>query len=70
MKEPTHEINEYLDLNDCRSPAVTVIKPRLDAKGRKELLDAARTSGSAKAGPGPDAARSHDFLYEENGLPR
>ena len=49
---------------------VAVTKPRLDAKGRKELLNAVRASGSAKAGPGPDAARSQDFLYDEDGLPR
>jgi len=49
---------------------VAVTNARLDAKGRKELLDAVRASGSAKARPGPGAARSQDFLYDEDGLPR
>jgi prevent-host-death family protein len=39
-----------------------------DRKSRKMLLEAARISGSAKAKPGPDAARSQDFLYEDDGL--
>jgi prevent-host-death family protein len=43
---------------------------RLDAKARRELLETVRASGSAKASPGPGAARSQDFLYDENGLPR
>jgi prevent-host-death family protein len=49
---------------------VPVAKARLHAKARKELLESVRASGSAKATPGPDAARSQDFLYDENGLPR
>ena len=44
-------------------------KARLDVKGRRELLEAVRASGSANATPGPEAARSHDFLYDESGLP-
>lgn len=36
---------------------------------REALLEAVRKSGGAKAKPGPDAARSQDFLYDENGLP-
>jgi prevent-host-death family protein len=48
---------------------VPVEKARLDAKARKGLLEAVRASGSAKASPGPGAARSQDFLYDENGLP-
>ena len=48
---------------------VPVKKARLDAKARKELLEAVRASGSAKASPVPGAARSQDFLYDENGLP-
>ena len=49
---------------------VAVTNARLDAKGRKELLDAVRASGSAKARPGPGAARSQDFLCDQDGLPR
>jgi prevent-host-death family protein len=52
-------------------PAVRLvpIKAALDKRSRRTLLDAARTSGSAKARPGPNAARSQDFLYGDDGLP-
>jgi len=33
------------------------------------LLEAVRASGAAKAAAGPDAARSQDFLYGDDGLP-
>jgi prevent-host-death family protein len=41
----------------------------LDARDRRALLEHARARGSAKATPGPDAARSQDFLYGDDGLP-
>jgi prevent-host-death family protein len=37
---------------------------------RRALLDAARASGAAKATAGPGAARSQDFLYDDDGLPK
>jgi prevent-host-death family protein len=37
---------------------------------RKKLLEAVRASGAAKARPGESAARSQDFLYGLDGLPR
>jgi prevent-host-death family protein len=37
---------------------------------RRRLLEAARASGPLKAFPGPDAARSQDFLYGDDGLPK
>jgi prevent-host-death family protein len=40
-----------------------------DAVGRRALMEKVRASGSAKAGAGPDAARSQDFLYGSDGLP-
>ena len=40
-----------------------------DAPSRRALMERVRTSASAKASPGPDAARSQDFLYGEDGLP-
>lgn len=43
------------------------VKPVADAKSRKALLDAVRVSAAAKATCGPDAARSQDFLYAEDG---
>ena len=46
------------------------VKPVLDRTACKALLEAARTSGAAKAKKGPSAARSQDFLYSDDGLPR
>ncbi len=46
------------------------IKAAMDRSSRRALLEAARISGSLKATAGPDAARSQDFLYEDNGLPK
>jgi prevent-host-death family protein len=47
------------------TPVRTVVEPA----ARRALLEAVRQSGSAKATPGPSAARSADFLYGEDGLP-
>jgi prevent-host-death family protein len=46
------------------------VKVPLDRKARRALLEELRISGSAKATPGPIAARSQDFLYGEDGLPK
>ncbi len=40
-----------------------------DRTVRRQVLQAARSAGAAKATAGPDAARSQDFLYGEDGLP-
>lgn len=37
---------------------------------RRALMERIRLSGAAKALPGPAAARSQDFLYDDDGLPR
>jgi prevent-host-death family protein len=39
----------------------------LDRKHRRTLLEEVRARGSAKATAGPDAARSQDFLYGDDG---
>ena len=43
---------------------------RVGADERRLLLEAARASAAPKATPGPDAARSQDFLYGDDGLPQ
>jgi prevent-host-death family protein len=48
---------------------LVAVKPLPDAQARGELLEAVRKAGAAKALPGPDAARSQDFLYGKDGLP-
>lgn len=52
-------------------PAVRLVPVRAmpDRKSRRALLETARVSGSSNATPGPNAARSQDFLYEDDGLP-
>jgi prevent-host-death family protein len=41
-----------------------------DRKTRRALLEAMSASGAAKATAGPDAVRSQDFLYGDDGLPK
>jgi prevent-host-death family protein len=46
------------------------IRMRPTPQNRKDLLNAIRAAGAAKASAGPSAARSQDFLYGEDGLPK
>jgi prevent-host-death family protein len=46
------------------------VKAPVGRKSRRALPEAARATGAAKAKAGPSAARSQDFLYEDDGLPR
>ncbi len=46
------------------------VAPRTTAKARRAVLDAVRAAGRAAASQGPSAARSQDFLYDGEGLPR
>jgi hypothetical protein len=34
------------------------------------LINETRAAGAAKAAPGPNAARSQDFLYGDEGMPK
>lgn len=45
------------------------VKSAPDRKSRRALLEAVRSSAAAKMAAGPNAARSQDFLYGEDGLP-
>lgn len=38
-------------------------------KGRRALMEKVRAAAAAKALSGPDAARSQDFLYGDDGMP-
>ena len=38
-------------------------------KGRRALMEKVRASAAAKAHQGPAAARSQDFLYDDDGMP-
>ena len=41
----------------------------LGRETRREMMERISKRGAAEALPGPDAARSQDFLYDEFGLP-
>ena len=45
------------------------IRRPVDAASRRALMEEVRAWGARHARPGPDAARSQDFLYDEDGLP-
>jgi prevent-host-death family protein len=45
------------------------VKRMPDRNARRTLLEAERAAGSGKASVGPNAARSQDFLYGDDGLP-
>ncbi|MDO8801058.1 type II toxin-antitoxin system Phd/YefM family antitoxin [Phenylobacterium sp.] len=48
---------------------LTPIRAEPDRKARRAILEAVRRDGAAKALPGPTAARSQDFLYDNDGVP-
>jgi prevent-host-death family protein len=45
------------------------IRPAATAEARRAILEEIMTSAAGKVSPGPCAARSQDFLYDEDGLP-
>ena len=49
---------------------LTPVKTATNRESRRTLLDAVRASAAAKATVGASAARSQDFLYGDDGLPR
>lgn len=45
-------------------------RPKHDPEARGKIIEAIVDSARGKATPGPSAARSQDFLYDEDGLPK
>ena len=45
------------------------VKPLANMKERRALLRSVRESARLKAAADPDAARSQDFLYGDDGMP-
>lgn len=66
------EAGEEVVLTRHGRPAVRLVpvKAPADPEARRKLLEAIRASGTAKARDGESAARSQDFLYDADGLPR
>jgi prevent-host-death family protein len=46
------------------------VKKRRDWKAIRAAIEQIQASAAANATPGPCAARSQDFLYDEYGLPK
>lgn len=49
---------------------LTPIRPVIDARSRRALIDQVRAVAAGKIAAGASAARSQDFLYDTDGLPR
>jgi prevent-host-death family protein len=50
---------------------IVAIRPKpIAPAARRALMDAIRAEASRRAVQGPDAARSQDFLYDGDGLPK
>ena len=66
------EAGDEIVLTRHGQPAVRLVavKSPLDRPTRRKVLEALSRAGAARAVEGPDAARSQDFLYGEDGLPR
>lgn len=45
------------------------VRAAIEPAARRRLIDTVRAAAKNKASAGPDAARSQDFLYGEQGLP-
>ncbi|GBQ20260.1 prevent-host-death family protein [Gluconacetobacter sacchari DSM 12717] len=45
------------------------IRPRSSPDTRRALMEQLAAAGAAKTASGPDAARSQDFLYGDDGMP-
>lgn len=50
-------------------PVATPVLTEETIEARQKLMEEIWQSAKTRALPGPSAARSQDFLYDENGLP-
>ena len=66
------EAGDEIILTRHGQPAVRLVaaKAAPDRVTRRRILEAVRTAGAAKAVRGATAARSQDFLYDGDGLPK
>ncbi len=65
------ESGEEIFLTRHGEPAVKLVAVRTKVTGaqRRALIDEIRSASRGKALPGPDAAHSADFLYDDDGMP-
>jgi len=66
------EAGEEIIITRHGHPAARIVpvKAETNRATRRALLEALRDAGATKANFGPSAARSQDFLYDEDGLPK
>ena len=66
------EAGEEVILTRHGQPAVRLVRAQEapTGKARRAVMEAVRAAGSAEATKGPSAARSQDFLYGDDGLPK
>ncbi|WP_267426692.1 type II toxin-antitoxin system prevent-host-death family antitoxin [Methylobacterium sp. GC_Met_2] len=48
---------------------LTTVVPKPDLAARGAIIAALQAAAAAKLAPAPDAARSQDYLYGDDGLP-
>jgi prevent-host-death family protein len=65
------EAGDEVVLTRHGQPAVRLVPIRAvgDRQARRRLMEEVRRKASEKAVQGPGAARSQDFLYDDEGLP-
>lgn len=49
---------------------VPIARPRRTAEERRKAIEWLQKEAAANMTPGPDAAHSQDFLYDDHGLPK
>jgi prevent-host-death family protein len=66
------EAGDEIVLTRHGHPAVRLVpvKKPVDRETRRALLEGLQRAAAEKVTPGPSAARSQDFLYDEDGLPK
>ncbi len=66
------ETGEEIILTRHGVPAVRLapVSATPNAEARRALMESVQAAAATKIAPGPAAARSQDFLYDEDGLPR
>ena len=66
------EAGDEVVLTRHGQPAVRLVavKPVSDPMTRRTLMEAVGQAGAAKMTAGATAARSQDFLYDKDGLPK
>jgi prevent-host-death family protein len=63
------EAGEEVVLTRSGRETVRLVASRSDGEERRRVLKRMQAAALNKAIPGPEAARSQDFLYDEDGLP-